>query len=97
MKNVFMLCMALILSLQLTAQQRRISGTVIYRNDRSAMIGANIIEKGTSNGTVTDINGNFSLGVSSSNSVLVISSIGYRTQEISVGNQSTFNRDGRRY
>ncbi len=91
MKNVFMLCMALILSLQLTAQQRRISGTVIYRNDRSAMIGANIIEKGTSNGTVTDINGNFSLGVSSSNSVLVISSIGYRTQEISVGNQSTFN------
>ncbi len=91
MKNVFVLCMALIVSFQLMAQQRRISGTIIDSRDRSPMIGANIIEKGTSNGTVTDVNGNFSMEISSDNSVLVISSIGYRTIEISVGNQTTFN------
>ncbi len=91
MKNVFVLGLALLMSLQLIAQQRRISGTIVDSKDRSAMIGANIIEKGTSNGTVTDINGNFSMGVSSDNSVLVISSIGYRTIEVNVGTQTTFN------
>lgn len=90
MKNVFVLCMALIVSLQLMAQQRRISGTILDGKDRSAMIGANIIEKGTSNGTVTDVDGKFSMVVSSNNSVLVISSIGYRTIEVNVGNQTTF-------
>lgn len=90
MKNVFVLGMALLMSLQLMAQQRRISGTVLDGNG-VAMIGANIIEKGTSNGTVTDVNGNFSMGVSSGSSVLVISSIGYRTIEVNVGTQTTFN------
>ena len=53
MKNVFVLCVALILSFQTMAQQRRVSGTIIDSKDRSAMIGTNIVEKGTSNGTVT--------------------------------------------
>jgi len=91
MNNVFVLFMALIMSFQLMAQQRRISGTIIDSRDRSPVIGANILEKGTSNGTVTDVNGNFSMEVSSNNSVLVISSIGYKTIEINVGNQTTFN------
>lgn len=58
MKNIFILCMALMLSFQLSAQQRSISGTVIDTKDKAAMIGANIMEKGTSHGTVTDLNGN---------------------------------------
>ncbi|MDK2843203.1 MAG: hypothetical protein PWQ17_2710, partial [Anaerophaga sp.] len=91
MKNIFVLCMALIMSFQLMAQQRRISGTIVDSRDRSPMIGANIMEKGTTNGTVTDIDGKFSMEVSSDNSVLVISSIGYRTIEINVGNRTTFN------
>lgn len=91
MKNIFILCMALMLSFQLSAQQRSISGTVIDTKDKAAMIGANIMEKGTSHGTVTDLNGKFTLNVASSNSVLVVSSIGYRTIEVPVGNQTIFN------
>jgi TonB-linked SusC/RagA family outer membrane protein len=57
------------------------------------IIGANIVLKGTSNGTVTDINGDFQLELpaGSEGSTLAISSIGYVTQEITVGSQTTFN------
>ena len=51
--------------------------------------GASIVEKGTSNGTVTDFDGNFSINVDGENSVLVISYLGFKTQEITVGNQIT--------
>ena len=53
------------------------------------VIGATIMEKGTSNGTVTDLDGNFTLDVQPG-AVLVISYIGYTTQEIPVGNQTSF-------
>lgn len=91
MKNIFVLCMALIMSFQLTAQQRRITGTIVDTKDGAAMIGANIMEKGTANGTVTDADGRFSLNIASANSVLVISSIGYKTMEVTVGNRTTVN------
>lgn len=91
MKNIFLLFLALLLSFPSIAQQRRISGTVVDAKDKSAMIGANIIEKGTSRGTVADIDGKFSLEVASSNSVLIISSIGYKTLEVSVGNRTSLN------
>lgn len=55
------------------------------------MIGANIMEKGTTNGTVTDIEGKFTLNLTTSNPVLVISSIGYQTLEVTVGNRTTLN------
>ncbi|MDR1330597.1 MAG: TonB-dependent receptor [Tannerella sp.] len=61
---------------------RRITGRVIDVNDEP-VIGANIMEKGTSNGTVTDVSGNFSLTVAE-NAVLQVSFIGFTTQEISV-------------
>lgn len=47
--------------------------------------------KGTSTGTVTDIDGKFSLPITETNAVLVISYIGYKSQEIKVGNQSSLN------
>lgn len=53
--------------------------------------GVNVLEKGTSNGTITDINGDFSLSVEGAESVLVFSSIGYQTQEQVVGDRQTFN------
>ncbi|MDD4486578.1 MAG: SusC/RagA family TonB-linked outer membrane protein, partial [Proteiniphilum sp.] len=83
--------MALIMSFQLMAQQRRVSGTIVDSRDQSAMIGANIMEKGTTNGTVTDIDGRFSLDLNTSSPVLVISSIGYQTLEVVVGNRNTLN------
>lgn len=53
--------------------------------------GVNIIEKGTSNGSVTDFDGNFSINVADKNSTLVISFIGYSTKEILVGSQSNIS------
>ncbi|MDR2919767.1 MAG: TonB-dependent receptor [Tannerella sp.] len=70
----------------LNQSTRRITGQVI--DDRKEpVIGANILEKGTTNGTITDVDGNFSLTVSSG-AVLYVSFIGYLPQEIPVGNQS---------
>lgn len=67
-------------------QQQTVSGSIVDAQN-NAIIGANVVEKGTSNGTVTDYNGHFSLNVSQ-NSILVISYIGYVEQEIEVGNRA---------
>ncbi len=66
----------------------KITGIVI---DESGIpvIGANVVEKGTTNGITTDIDGNFSFSVSSG-STLTVSYIGYKPQEIRVGNQTKF-------
>ena len=53
------------------------------------VIGANVVEKGTTNGTITDIDGKFSLSVSE-NSTLLVSYIGYANQEVKVGNQTSY-------
>lgn len=55
------------------------------------VIGANIVEKGVANGVITDFNGNFELSIRSSQAVLVVSYIGYKTQEITVGSNRTLN------
>ncbi|MDR1601337.1 MAG: TonB-dependent receptor [Tannerella sp.] len=82
------LCLLCILSCSLALHaQKRVSGTVVDINGET-VIGANILEKGTTNGTVTDINGAFSLTVQN-NAVLQISYIGYIAQEIAVGNLTT--------
>lgn len=59
-----------------------VRGVVTDASTGEVLIGANVIEKGTSNGTVTNIDGTFQLSVRSSNSVLVISYIGYQTVEV---------------
>lgn len=53
-----------------------------------ALPGVNILEKGTINGTVSDVNGNYRISVSSSNAVLVFSYVGAQTKEVLVGDQS---------
>mgnify|MGYP000862951594 CR=1 FL=1 len=55
---------------------------VVMDAQREPLIGANIIEKGTSNGTVTDIDGNFTLNVRNANSILTFSYIGFITKEV---------------
>lgn len=54
------------------------------------IVGANVIEKGTTNGTITDMDGNFTLDVEP-NSILVVTFIGYKEQQVPVNNQKTFN------
>lgn len=63
-------------------QSRTVTGKVLDPKGET-VIGANVMEKGTSNGTITDFDGNFTLNVSP-NATLVISYIGYKTQEIPV-------------
>ena len=63
-------------------QSKTIKGTIVDING-IPIIGANVMEKGTTNGTITDLDGNYVLDVSNK-AVLVISYIGYKTQEVSV-------------
>ncbi len=70
-------------------QEKTVTGRVTNKNGES-IIGANIIEKGTTNGTVTDIDGNFSLRLAS-NAVLQITYIGFLAQEISAEGRTNFN------
>ena len=64
-------------------QQVQIGGTVLDASDMP-IIGASILEKGTTNGTITDLDGKFSLLVSSEDAMLQISYMGYMTQEVPV-------------
>ena len=66
---------------------KKITGTVV--DAQGPVIGASVVEKGTTNGTVTDFDGNFSLNVNPG-ATIVISFIGFETQEIKVGNQDNF-------
>lgn len=79
------------INLNLPVADRTITGQVTSKADGAAMPGVNILLKGTTVGTTTDANGNFSLNVANANSVLVFSYIGYASQEIVVGNQSNLS------
>src|SRR6478736_5711836 len=72
------------------AQQKSVTGKVTASDDGSLMPGVNILEKGTTNGTVTDTNGEFKIEVSG-NSTLTFSFVGYVTQEIVLGSQTSIN------
>lgn len=67
---------------------KKITGTVLDQNGES-VIGANVVVKGTANGTITDVDGKFTLEVPDG-AVLQVTYIGYNGQEIPVGNQTTF-------
>lgn len=78
-------------SVQASAQQKsRVVGSVVAASDNSPIIGATIVVRGTTNGTTTDVDGKFSIEAGS-NDVLVISFVGYKSQEVSVSGQSQFN------
>ena len=70
--------------LPLQAQQVSISGIVTDKKLNEPIIGASVVVKGTSNGCITDLDGNFQLNNVASGSTLVVSYIGYQTQEIPV-------------
>ncbi|MGR3811171.1 SusC/RagA family TonB-linked outer membrane protein [Jiulongibacter sp. NS-SX5] len=84
--------LALIIGLatQSIAQGRAVSGVVTSSDGQEPLPGVSVLVKGTSNGTVTDVNGKYTLNVTDENT-LVFSFIGYSAQEIAVGNQSTIN------
>lgn len=72
----------------LWAQQRQVTG-IVKDQTGEPIIGASVLEKGTTNGVITDLDGNFKLTVSNAvKAVLQISYVGYKTQEISVNGKT---------
>ncbi|WP_194766525.1 SusC/RagA family TonB-linked outer membrane protein [Tamlana sp. I1] len=68
--------------------QNKITGTVTGGSDNMPLPGVNVVEKGTRNGAVTDFDGNFSLQLTSVSRTLVFSYIGYKTQEVVIGDST---------
>ena len=72
-------------------QQNRTVTGVVKDATGEPMIGVTIQVKGTGDGTITDIDGKYTLNVSGNNSVLIFSFVGYQSQEITVGSKSTID------
>jgi TonB-dependent starch-binding outer membrane protein SusC len=90
MKKILLLCFSFVFVLSVWAQDRVITGKVTSADDGSEVPGVNVLVKGTTNGSVTDASGKFSIQAQE-NSVLQFSFIGYVTQEITVGKRSTID------
>ncbi|CCH51658.1 TonB-dependent receptor plug [Fibrisoma limi BUZ 3] len=73
------------------AQERRVAGKVTSAEDGNPLPGVSVVVKGTTRGTQTDSEGNYSLTVPANVGTLVFSFVGTTSQEIPVGNQSTIN------
>ena len=87
LRKILFLSLFLVMSVNMMFAQVRITGTVTDAGG-GPLIGVNVIERGTVNGAITDIDGNFTLNVASTNSVLVFSYVGFTTQEVPVGNNT---------
>ncbi len=89
MKKLLLLLFFGVLCVVSISAQRTVSGTITSA-EGDALIGVNILEKGTSNGTITDIDGNYSLMVSDG-AQLVVTYTGYEEMELAVNNSSTLD------
>lgn len=89
LRPLWLLMLLCLIPVWALAQDVTISGNVKDSNGEP-IIGASVLEKGTTNGIITDFDGNFNLTVNP-NSILSISFVGYKTQEISVNGKTTFN------
>jgi TonB-dependent starch-binding outer membrane protein SusC len=71
-------------------QQRKVTGKITDANG-TALAGVNVLEKGTLNGAISDQNGAFTVNLTSANSILTFSFIGYSTKEVPVGTQNVID------
>lgn len=79
------------LSLQQQIAGKKISGRVIDKTDNMSLIGVSVQIKGTTKGTITDLDGNYTLEVTEGDKTLVFSYIGMKTTEIEIGDQTEIN------
>lgn len=91
MKRIFIYVLACILFSLNALAQLKVGGRVTDAKDGSPLPSVNIIVKGTSSGTVTNVDGTFSLNVPNGNSVLIFSYTGYTPQEVTVGAKTNFD------
>ncbi|KAB7731269.1 SusC/RagA family TonB-linked outer membrane protein [Rudanella paleaurantiibacter] len=90
LKSLFNVVLLWLLCLPVLAQDIAVSGRVTSSDDGSALPGVSVQVKGTTRGTTTDASGNYRLNAPA-NAQLVFSFIGYKTQEVAVGNRTTVN------
>ena len=92
MKKLYLFLLALVMAHMAFSQAAKLTvmGSITDKADGSPIPGVSIVEKGTTNGTTTDASGNFSISVPS-DGVLVFSFIGYKLQEIPVGNRTVID------
>ena len=81
----------LLFSFQVHAQDIELSGTVISNGTGAALSGVSILAKETNRKTTTDINGAYTLSVSSNNTIIIFSLVGYETLETTITSQTTIN------
>ncbi len=91
MKKIFLLFIFTACAFHLHAQQKEITGTITGSDFNAPLPGVNIVIEGTTTGTITDLNGNYSITVPFDDAVLIISSVGYLTEKVVIGQQSTIN------
>ena len=91
MKKFLLVCFSFVFVLSAWAQERVVSGKVTAQEDASALPGVNVVLKGTTNGTVTDADGNFKLNVPAAGGSLVFSFIGLQTSEVAIGDRSVID------
>ncbi len=89
--NLFSFLMLFSFMGTLMAQERNVSGTVAGAGDGLPIPGVNVVLEGTNQGTVTNMDGEYSIDVPSEDAVLVFSFLGFETKEVRVGNQSELN------
>ena len=82
--------LSLLFCLPVLAQDVTVSGRVTSSDDGSALPGVSVQVKGTTRGTITDVDGNYQIGIPA-NSRLIFSFIGYAGQEVAVGSKTTVN------
>ncbi|WP_338238329.1 TonB-dependent receptor [Persicobacter diffluens] len=88
MKKIYLIMLFSLIGLTQLMAQVKVTGHVKDKETGEEILGANVVVKGTTVGTVTDFNGDFALEVPSAETVLLFSFIGYEEQAVTVGNQS---------
>lgn len=89
MLNLMLVVLGIVgMSFQSIGQTKTVTGTLTDGTNGEPLIGATVLVKGTSTGTVTNVDGTFSIEVPNDNSLLEVSYVGFTTQEVQIGNQS---------
>ncbi len=89
-RRLLVFLLAIGLSFHVAAQNVTVTGKVTSADDGTGVPGANVLEKGTTNGVITDADGNYSINVPSG-ATLVVSFIGYISQEIAIDGKTSIN------
>lgn len=91
LRSILFLLSFSLCSLMSFSQSPTVTGKVTSSVDKSYLSGVSVIVKGTTNGTTTDLAGNYSINIGTNTPILIFSYTGFLDKEVNVGSQSTLN------